>query len=262
VRVSILSVTTTITVSDSPFDPWARFYDATLPAGRPDRPFFVDFCRDTDGPVLELGCGTGDIYLDLLAAGVDAYGVDISEEMLDTLAAKASDRNLSPTVTRADITDFSFETEFRIVIGPLNIVRHVTTLDEQRAVFRNVAAALVDGGQFVFWVDLPDFDALCEQRTGVTTTQRFVHDGREYDLEIRVEIVDPLDGTLGYAFRYTDCDSGEIVSTMAFEMAIVPKQQFDLLLDDAGFSAWTYYNGTELAPLSTPAEPVICLATR
>jgi SAM-dependent methyltransferase len=248
-------------VSESPFDPWARFYDATLPADRPDRPFFVDFCRDVDGPVLELGCGTGDIYLELLAAGVDASGIDISEEMLDTLGAKASQQNLTPKVTRADITDFSFETEFRVVIGPLNIVRHVTDLDEQRAVFRNVAAALADGGQFVFWVDLPDFDTLCEQRTGTTTTQRFTVDDREYELEMGIEIVDQLEETVGYTFRYTDCDSGETVSTMTFEMAIVPRQQFDLLLDDAGFSAWTYYNGTELDPLSTPSEPVICIAT-
>ena len=85
-----------------PFDTWARFYDTTLPEDRPARPFFLEFCRTHEGPVLELGCGTGDISLGLLAKGIDAYGIDISSEMLDTLHRNASERGLEAKVTQAD----------------------------------------------------------------------------------------------------------------------------------------------------------------
>lgn len=249
-------------VDGTPFDPWARFYDTTLPENRPDRPFFVEFCREHDGRVLELGCGTGDVYLELLAADIDAYGIDISNEMLAVLRRKAAERGLDANVTQATITDFSFDVRFEAVIGPLNIVRHVTSLDEQRAVFHNVWNALDADGQFVFWVDLPDIDDLCEQRCGVDTTERFEHDGRTYELAIRIELADDLEQTVTYVFEYTDLEADDVVASMAFDMAVVPKQQFDLLLDDAGFSEWTYYNGAALDPLTTPEEPVICIANR
>lgn len=245
-----------------PFDTWARFYDTTLPEKRPDRPFFLEICRTHEGPVLELGCGTGDIYLDLLAEGIDAYGIDISSTMLDALHRNASERGLKAKVRQADITDFSFDVTFGTIIGPLNIVRHVTSLDDQRAVFRNVAEALGVGGQFVFWVDLPDFDELCDQRDGSRTTQQFEHDGREYNLAIRIALTDLVDQTVTYEFEYTDVEAGESVASMNFEMALIPKQQFDLLLDDAGFSDWTYYNGPEMDPLTSVHEPVICIANQ
>lgn len=241
-----------------PFDTWARFYDTTLPGDRPDRPFFLQFCRDREAPVLELGCGTGDIYLDLLEEDINAYGIDISNEMLSVLRRKASQRGLEAQVTQANITNFSFDVTFETIIGPLNIIRHVVSLDDQRAVFCNVYDALASGGEFAFWVDLPDLDELCEQRDGERTIQRFEHDGREYELEIRIELSDTIEQTVTYMFEYTDIESGERVASMEFEMALVPKQQFDLLLDDAGFSEWTYYNGPELNPLTSSHEPVIC----
>lgn len=243
-----------------PFDAWARFYDATLPDDRPDRPFFLEFCRNHDGPVLELGCGTGDIYLDLLAENIDAYGIDISNEMLEVLHRKASQRDLEAKVKQATITDFSFDVTFQTVIGPLNIVRHVTSLTEQRLVFRNVSDALDVGGQFVFWIDLPDIDELCEQRDGSRTTHQFEYDGQEYELVIQIELTDTIEQTVTYMFEYTDVETSETVASMEFDMALVPKRQFDLLLDDAAFSEWTYYNGAELNPLASPQEPVICIA--
>ena len=245
-----------------PFDTWARFYDTTLPEDRPDRPFFLEFCRNHEGPVLELGCGTGDIYLDLLAENIDAYGIDISTEMLETLRRNASERGLEAKVMQADITDFSFDVTFGTIIAPLNIVRHVASLDDQRAVFQNVSDALGAGGQFVFWVDLPDIDELCDQRDGSRTTQQFEHDGQEYELAIRIELTDLLEQTVTYQFEYTDIGTGDSVASMEFEMALIPKQQFDLLLDDAGFSNWTYHNGPELNPLTSVHKPVVCIANR
>ncbi len=182
--------------------------------------------------------------------------------MLDVLCRKAAQRGLEAKVKQANITDFSFDVTFKTVIGPLDIVRHVSSLAEQRAVFRNVSDALDGDGQFVFWVDLLDLDELCEQRNGSRTTQRFEHDGSEYELGIRIELTDTIAQTVTYVFEYTDAESGETVASMEFEMALIPKQQFDLLLDEAGFSEWTYYNGPDLKPLRSTHDPVVCIAKR
>ena len=59
----------------------AAFYEALTGANaRGDVPFYVETARETEGPVLELACGTGRVYLDLLAAGVDGRAVHDTDE--------------------------------------------------------------------------------------------------------------------------------------------------------------------------------------
>ena len=58
---------------------------------------------------------------------------------------------------------------------------------------------------------------------------------RESEPEIQIELTDAIEQTVTYVFGYTDIETGETVASMEFDMAVVPKQQFDLLLNDSGF---------------------------
>jgi len=66
------------------WDDYAPFYDwenaRTL--GRRDVAFWRNLARQADGPVLELGCGTGRVSLPVARAGVPLVGIDRSEAML------------------------------------------------------------------------------------------------------------------------------------------------------------------------------------
>jgi hypothetical protein len=49
----------------------AELYDYVVPyRNRPDVPFFVQAARESGGPVLEVGCGTGRVLLPTARAGV------------------------------------------------------------------------------------------------------------------------------------------------------------------------------------------------
>src|ERR1051325_11906771 len=63
---------------DAPFYDWENA--RTL--GRRDVPFWRTLAKQQDGPVLELGCGTGRISIPLARAGVSLVGIDRSEAML------------------------------------------------------------------------------------------------------------------------------------------------------------------------------------
>ena len=82
----------------------AEFYDARIGATeREDESFYIERAQEEDGPVLELACGTGRIYLELLSAGIDADGFDLSADALAVLRESASEADLEPSVWQANI---------------------------------------------------------------------------------------------------------------------------------------------------------------
>src|ERR1041385_2647607 len=68
-------------------NPWDRFYRHHEAPWRGERPVAELLPLLGAGPVLELGCGNGKLLKPLLAAGVDAIGLDVSFHALRRLAA-------------------------------------------------------------------------------------------------------------------------------------------------------------------------------
>ena len=61
----------------------ADLYDhVTAYRDRPDIAFYVEAARQSGGPVLEFGCGTGRVLIPTARAGMDIVGVDLSPHML------------------------------------------------------------------------------------------------------------------------------------------------------------------------------------
>jgi ubiquinone/menaquinone biosynthesis C-methylase UbiE len=75
----------------------ARHYDAInaeLRGGSQDAAFYLSLARESGGPVLELGCGTGRVLLPIAREGIPCVGIDASRDMLDVLRAKQPPPNL------------------------------------------------------------------------------------------------------------------------------------------------------------------------
>ena len=72
------------------FDQWANWYDvyySNIP--EVETSFYVDLARESGGPVLEIGVGTGRIGIPTVLAGVNVVtGLDLSQAMLDRADAK------------------------------------------------------------------------------------------------------------------------------------------------------------------------------
>ena len=64
-------------------------------SGWADRLYFRAIAERQGGPALDVGCGTGRLMLDYLAAGLDVDGVDNSPEMLSILRAKAAEAGVN-----------------------------------------------------------------------------------------------------------------------------------------------------------------------
>jgi SAM-dependent methyltransferase len=111
-----------------------------------------------DGPVLELGCGTGRILLPLARAGFDVMGLDRASHMLRRCRAKLGCE--PPEVRRrvqlveADMTSFDVARRFALVTIPFAGFQHLRTVDEQLACLDRCRTHLRPYGRLV--LDMPN----------------------------------------------------------------------------------------------------------
>src|SRR5688572_17052955 len=80
-----------------------------------------------DGPVLDVACGTGRVLLPLLAAGVDADGVDLFPSMLAQAQRKAAAAGFRPALHHAAMRDFRLPRRYALVVIPFNSFVHNLT---------------------------------------------------------------------------------------------------------------------------------------
>jgi SAM-dependent methyltransferase len=107
-----------------------------------------------DGPVLELGIGTGRLALPLAQRGLAVHGIDASQAMLARLRDKPGGADLPVTV--GDFAEVGVEDRFALIYVVFNTFFALLDQAQQVRCFRNVAAHLLDGGRFVIEAFVPD----------------------------------------------------------------------------------------------------------
>ena len=111
------------------YDAIAEVYATDMGRSMPfdDVAFYRGVASAQAGPTLELGCGTGRILLELLAAGVDAFGADRSLPMLRRLRRDAAARGLAaPRVLQMDLHALAIRARFGCVLLPYSLLTYVT----------------------------------------------------------------------------------------------------------------------------------------
>jgi SAM-dependent methyltransferase len=176
----------------SVFDGWvAERYDALWPELA--APAAIDPVVDRlvelagDGPVLELGIGTGRIALPLQARGVVVHGVELSADMVDQLRARPGGAELPVTI--GDFASVELRERFSLVYLVRNTITNLTTEEAQRSCFRLAATHLVPGGSFLIENYVPHVDRRATAPTSVVFTSTEDHLGvEEYDVDRRIAV--------------------------------------------------------------------------
>ena len=133
---------------------FAEFYDHVVPyRSRPDLDFYVAIAREADGPVLEVGCGTGRVLLPCARAGAEMVGLDLSPDMLAVLrrglAGEPADVQARVRVVEGDMRTFDLDEAFPVAVLPFRSFQHMLTPEDQRAALRRIRAHLRPGGRIV-----------------------------------------------------------------------------------------------------------------
>lgn len=154
------------------WDDYAPYYDweNRQTVGRRDIAFWQRMAAPVDGPILELGCGTGRVALPVARDGATVVGIDRSDSMLARARARVKRARLGSRVQliRGDIRHLPFPARsFRLVMAPYGILQSL--LDEKLLAdtLKDVHRVLARNGVFGLELvaDLPAWEEYSNKTT-------------------------------------------------------------------------------------------------
>ncbi len=250
----------------------AELYDfLPLHLNRRDKDFYVDQSKEEQGTILELGCGTGRILVQIAEAGCRIIGLDSSEFMLDRCREKI--RNL-PEATRKNalligdsMTAFDLNEKASLAIIPFRAFQHLISIQDHMACLTSINRNLVPGGRLIFDVfqvdptrlqaskqmteyeDTPEFDLPDGRKLRRTNRVTNIHIAEQFN---EVELIYYLTGTDGQTERIVQ----------AFSMRYFFRFELEHLLARCGFSIEQMYGNFDRSPLSNLSPEMIIVAAK
>jgi SAM-dependent methyltransferase len=135
------------------------YYTKTYKERTHDVEYYAKLARRSKGPVLEYGIGNGRVALAIARAGVQVTGIDLSQPMLDSLAAqlKTLPKQLQSRVRshQGDMRQLKLGQCFPLIVAPFNCVLHLYERSDMEAFLARVREHLAPGGRFVFDFSVP-----------------------------------------------------------------------------------------------------------
>ena len=137
---------------------------------RPDMAFWVEAARESGGPVLEIGCGTGRVLIPIARAGIDIVGLDLSSHMLDIcrqrLQSEPEAVQARAQLVQADMRDFELSRTFSLVTTPFRPFQHLTTVDDQLSCLACIHRHLAPGGKLILDIFNPSLPYMTSDTVG------------------------------------------------------------------------------------------------
>ncbi len=232
-----------------------------------DLPFYENLARRSEGPVLELGVGTGRVAIPLARAGFEVWGIDASEAMLARARCKAGPALAERLhLLAGDMRDFQLDREFDLVFAGLGTFHHLLTPDDQLACLRCVQRHLAPGGLFV--CDLrPFFHNDWERGTSVPLLHdwtRLLPNTGESVMKLRSVRTDPAEQVQHETHIYDRLSADGTfrrIITMV-DLRFTTRYEMEGLLRAAGLELDQVYGDFDLAPYDEASEYMITVARR
>ncbi|MGI6083895.1 MAG: class I SAM-dependent DNA methyltransferase [Acetivibrionales bacterium] len=105
--------------------------------------------------ILELGCGTGSLALELAKRGYDLIAIDNSTSMLNRAYAKARKEMADILFLNQDMRNFELYGTVDAIICLLDSINYITSLNDLKKIFSLANNYLNPGGLFIFDVNSP-----------------------------------------------------------------------------------------------------------
>ena len=124
------------------------WHDAECGGYAQDLPVWERLAGERDGPVLDLGAGTGRVALHLAERGHDVVAVDLDADLIAALRTRAAERDLDAGAEVGDARELDLGRRFPLIIAPMQLMHMLGGGDERLATLRAVVSHLEPDGIF------------------------------------------------------------------------------------------------------------------
>jgi len=239
----------------------AELYDYVVPyRERQDVAFFVEAARESGGPVLEVGCGTGRVLIPTARAGLEITGLDLSPHMLDICRARLE---TEPEQVRArvrlvagDMRRFELSQSFQLITLPFRPFQHLTTVEDQLACLGCLRRHLAQDGRVILDVFNPSLKALAKTNFGEEVSEEpefSMPDGRKVIRRHRIVSRDEANQVnyVELIYYVTHPDGRQERLVQAFPMRYLFRFEAEHLLVRAGFEVEQLYADYDKSPFGS-----------
>lgn len=252
------------------YDQIARYYDLTHDALTEDVAFVVELATAQDGPVLEMGCGSGRLLVPLARAGLSVVGLDNSLVMLEHAEARLARE--PETVARrvvlvaGDVTRPSVAADsapYGLIVFGYNTWLHLDS-KQAAAALRQVKGMLAPGGRFLIDVENP-FTLAEAGGDSLLALEGVLEDRERNELVVQTAAwrSQPTEQVVDVTWLY-DASSVEggpvrrVVARMRYHYHY--PHEIELLLDQAGLRQVALYGDYNRRPFDEVSERLLVLA--
>jgi len=246
------------------YDALAASSVAAGPA-RGDVDFFRRLAAQTDGPILEIGCGTGRVTMALVAAGHEVVGIDRSAPMLrlaeQRRAALPAEAAARLSFQRADMTTFDLGRAFALIVAPSRVFQFALTTDAQRQALAAMRSHLGTDGRLVLDLFDPRLDLVAPSVAGTMRGGEAVHPttGNRVTWEVEEQTPDPARQLIVGEWTFSEIDpSGKVLRTDTERLTLrwSLRSEMRLLFELAGLEVVAEYGDFMGGPPAYGGEQV------
>jgi SAM-dependent methyltransferase len=235
-------------------DAIARLYDH-FNGWAQDNEFYLALARETGGPVLDLGCGTGMAAVRIAAAGFEVTGADPSLSML--AVARSREGTQRVRWVHATGQDLALAQRFALIYMTGHAFQALLTDGDALAVLKNAGRHLAPGGRLAFDTRNP---AVREWLTWNTTEWREVRQIPEHGLveESGEAAHDPATGivTIDHVYRFLDHGKERRACS---RIRFIDQPHLARLIEGAGLRPTDFYGWWDRTPFRPESQEIIAV---
>ena len=129
-------------------DEAVAWHDVECASYTADLPLWRELAEAVGGPVLDLGCGSGRVALDLAGRGHAVTAVDSDATLVAALSRRARDSGMRVRCAVGDARSLALGETFALAIAPMQVVQLLGGEQGRRAALARVRDHLRAGGAF------------------------------------------------------------------------------------------------------------------
>jgi SAM-dependent methyltransferase len=248
-----------------------EIYDALGPSlvmGSPvegDTDFYRRLARETGGPILEVGCGTGRVAAALAGDGHEVVGVDLSGPMLRLAGqrreALPADVAARLSFHRANMRTLDLGRDFALILTPARVFQFMLTSAAQREALAALRTHLRPNGRLVLDLFDPLLDRVVPSGEGTARGGELIHPttGKRVTWEITARRPDPARQLVDEDWTFSEIDvSGQVLRTAIEQLTLrwSLRSEMRLLFELVGFEVVADYGDFSGGPPAYGREQV------